>query len=212
MEAKGLRVQGYPRLHSPSLSPVGGGRVFKKQIPHLLPRASFLPSSHSSGRGRKEGVTAPHPRRPLAQGPSPALTPSGTELCHFPEFLSILSCHVASGPLLLLQDNLGLLFVPVNRDKQGLSSPGHRHFGFLLPSSFHPLRCLCTALCPAPQSHPPACPSHPQTRRILASRVLTPCSLHVSVRNCGMESSVLTQLWIKLRTVFDKGREPFSVP
>jgi hypothetical protein len=83
---------------------------------------SFFPPQLSFfwGGGAKRGSLLPTHEA--------ALTPSGTELCHFPEFLSILSYHVASGPLLLLQDNLGLLFVPVNRDKQDLSNPGQRYF------------------------------------------------------------------------------------
>lgn len=124
METKGLRVQGHPGLHSPSLSPVEGDEGCSKSKLLIFCQEPLSPQLSFFWGGSKEGVTAPYPqsRRPL---PSPHLALSCATFQS-----SCLFSHITwpQSPLLLLQDNLGLLFVPVNRDKQDLSSPGQRYF------------------------------------------------------------------------------------
>lgn len=151
----------------------------KANSPSSAKSLSPSPASILLGGGAKRGHCSP-PTRPLAQGPPSALTLPGTEFCPFPEFLSIHARYVATSPLLLLQQDLGLLSVPVNRDKQPWPVT------FLIPLS-PPTATLYSASAWHPHTHsltqPPTVPSRPQTHIKLISGALTSCSLHFSMCN-----------------------------
>lgn len=62
METKGLRVQGHPGLHSPSLSSVEGDEgCSKSKLLIFYQELLSSPALILLGWGSKEGVTAPHP-------------------------------------------------------------------------------------------------------------------------------------------------------